>query len=51
MAKNGCRIGCSVFFIVLALLSLAASLFLFFGFHKIYDNQITEVCEFLSNFG
>jgi cellobiose-specific phosphotransferase system component IIC len=43
MAKKGYRLHCSIFFLVLALISLAASLFLWFGFKKIYDKQVNDV--------
>ncbi|KAI6174970.1 CD36 antigen family-containing protein [Aphelenchoides bicaudatus] len=42
MIKKGCRLGCAIFFLILALISLAVSLFLWFGFDSIYNKQVDE---------
>ncbi|KAI6192803.1 hypothetical protein M3Y99_01920800 [Aphelenchoides fujianensis] len=42
MAKSGCRIGCCVFFVLLGLLCVAAGIFLWAGFNKIYDRIVDQ---------
>src|SRR4051812_19663507 len=51
MAKTGCQIGCTIFFVILALIFLAFGLFMLFGFDKIYNKVIDSVRDLKSSVG